>query len=120
MTSKIPDKFNISQFIFGIFITVIFTPLAIDNLLQIPSAQAQNSIIGDPDLDKKDVAKALIDKAKALEKLGDYTGALESYDNASAINPNSTRALTDKGDLLENVGNNTGDIQNIIKPIPDS
>jgi len=120
MTSKIPDKFNISQFILGIFIIIIFTPLAIDNLLQLPSAQAQNSIIGDPNLDKKDIAKALIDKARALEKLGDHTGAIESYDNASAINPTSTTALTDKGELLENVGNNTGAIQNIIKPIPNS
>ena len=71
-------------------------------------------------MDKKDVAKALIDKAEALEKLGDHTGALESYDNASAINPTSTKALTDKGELLEKMGNNTGAIQNIIKPIPNS
>ena len=111
MTSNIPDKFSISQFILGIYIIIIFTPLAIDNLLQLPSARAQNAIVDDPNLDKEDVAKALIDKAKALEKLGDHTGALESYDNASAINPTSTRALIDKGQLLEKMGDHTGALE---------
>ena len=68
MTSNIPDKFNFNQFILGIYIIIIFTPLAIDNLLQLPNARAQDAIVDDPDLDKKDVAKALIDKAEALEK----------------------------------------------------
>ena len=120
MTSNLPDKFSLSQFILGIYIIIIFTPLAIDNLLQLPSARAQNAIVDDPNLDKEDVAKALIDKAEALEKLGDHTGALESYDKALVKNPISTRALIEKGELLEKVGNNTGDIQNIIKPIPSS
>ena len=64
MTSNIPDKFILSQFLLGTYIIIIFTPLAIDNLLQLPSARAQNAIVDDPNLDKEDVAKAT-NKTKA-------------------------------------------------------
>jgi tetratricopeptide (TPR) repeat protein len=47
---------------------------------------------------------ALTDKGLALDDLGNYTGAIEYYDKALAINPKDVNALTDKGVALNKLG----------------
>ncbi|MGB6527680.1 MAG: tetratricopeptide repeat protein [Candidatus Nitrosopolaris sp.] len=46
-----------------------------------------------------------------LRGLGNYTGAIEYYDKALAIQSNDTYALTNKGTALEHLGNYTGAIE---------
>jgi uncharacterized membrane protein (UPF0127 family) len=52
----------------------------------------------------------LINKALALGRLGNLTGAILYYDKALAIQPNDIYALTSKGLALDNLGNLTGAI----------
>jgi tetratricopeptide (TPR) repeat protein len=51
-----------------------------------------------------------IDKGIALGSLGNYTGAIEYYDKALAIDPHFVPALTGKSIALYNLGNYTGAI----------
>jgi tetratricopeptide (TPR) repeat protein len=53
----------------------------------------------------------LYNNGLALFKLDNYTGAIEYYDKALAINPKDVNALTDKGLALDNLGNHTGAIE---------
>ena len=53
----------------------------------------------------------LYNKGLALFKLDNYTGAIEYYDKALAINPKDVNALTDKGLALDNLSNHTGAIE---------
>ena len=46
-----------------------------------------------------------------LNNLGNYTGAIEFYDKALAIQPNDTYTLNSKGAALSNLGNHTGAIE---------
>jgi uncharacterized membrane protein (UPF0127 family) len=53
---------------------------------------------------------ALTNKALALVRLGNYTGAIDYIDKALAIQPKDTHALIDKGTALGRLGNLTGAI----------
>jgi uncharacterized protein len=53
---------------------------------------------------------ALTNKALALGRLGNFTGAIEYIDKALAIQPNDTYALIGKGTALGRLGNFTGAI----------
>jgi Flp pilus assembly protein TadD len=53
---------------------------------------------------------ALTNKALALGRLGNFTGAILYYDKALAIQPNDTYALIGKGTALGRLGNFTGAI----------
>ena len=53
---------------------------------------------------------ALTNKALALVRLGNYTGAIDYIDKALAIQPKDTYALIDKGTALGRLGNLTGAI----------
>jgi tetratricopeptide (TPR) repeat protein len=50
-------------------------------------------------------------KGKALDKLGNYTGALTYLDKALAIDPKDKDALYHKGVILDKLGNHTGAIE---------
>ena len=54
---------------------------------------------------------ALTSKAVALDRLGNYTGAIEYIDKALAIQPNDTSALIGKGTTLGRLGNYNGAIE---------
>ena len=60
---------------------------------------------------------ALTNKAVALDRLGNYTGAILYIDKALAIQPNDTYALTGKGTALGRLGNYTGAILYIDKAL---
>jgi len=46
-----------------------------------------------------------------LFKLGNYTGPIENFDKALAIDPHHIRALDNKGLALTYLGNHVGSIQ---------
>ncbi len=54
---------------------------------------------------------ALNNKGVVLRGFGNYTGDIEYYDKALAIQSNDTYALTNKGTSLEHLGNYTGAIE---------
>jgi tetratricopeptide (TPR) repeat protein len=47
----------------------------------------------------------LFNKGLTLDNLGNYTGALQYYDKALAINPNDANALINKALALKYLGN---------------
>ncbi|MBV9175421.1 MAG: tetratricopeptide repeat protein, partial [Nitrososphaeraceae archaeon] len=49
----------------------------------------------------------LINKAAALNRLGNYTQAIQFYDKALAIDPNNEIALYGKGEALNGIRNYT-------------
>ena len=53
----------------------------------------------------------LIEKGVALDNLGNYTGAIQYYDKALAIDPKDVNALDNKGVSLGSLRNYTGAIQ---------
>jgi tetratricopeptide (TPR) repeat protein len=53
----------------------------------------------------------LYNKGLALYRLDNYTGAIEYFSKALAIDPHNVRALTDKGLALYRLGNHTGAIE---------
>ncbi len=53
----------------------------------------------------------VLNKGLDLYHLGNYTGAIEYYDKALAMNPNDLDALTSKGTALDVLGNHTGAIE---------
>ena len=59
----------------------------------------------------------MTDKGVSLFKLGDYTGAIECYDRALAINPKHENALYNKGLALYKLGNDTGTLTYLDKAL---
>ena len=81
-------------------ILLLFLSLIISSLLQFPSVLAQDTTnIYD-----------LYNKGAAQDSSGNYTQAIQFYDEALAINPNYTNALTGKGVSLDKLGDHTGAI----------
>jgi tetratricopeptide (TPR) repeat protein len=72
------------------------------SLVTLPNVFAQNKSVD---------FKALVNKGLALGILGNYTGALQYYDKALAIQPNNFDALYDKGVILGDLRNHTGALQ---------
>ena len=62
------------------------------------------------DIDPND-ENGLFNKGAALGDLGNYTQAIQYYDNVLAIDPNNVNALINKGAALGNLGNHTQAIQ---------
>ena len=54
---------------------------------------------------------ALTSKGYALDNSGNYSGAVEYFDNVLAIEPNNVDALTGKGYALDNSGNYSGAVE---------
>jgi tetratricopeptide (TPR) repeat protein len=68
-------------------------------------------------INPKDVVP-LTSKDISLDKLGNYTGAIEFFDKALTIDPHYVNALTSKGIVLDNQGNHTGAIEYYDKALP--
>jgi Flp pilus assembly protein TadD len=75
---------------------------------QPPSIQTQTQNTTTPTGPSLDT---LYNKGLSLYHLGNYTGAIEYFDKALAINPHDVDALNGKGVALDHLGNYTGAIE---------
>ncbi|MGA9152365.1 MAG: tetratricopeptide repeat protein [Candidatus Nitrosopolaris sp.] len=86
-------------------ILAILTVIGLSLILGLlPHVKAENNVVSGN-------SSLLVKEGIALDESGNYTGAIEYYDKALAIDPHNVNALRNKGLALDNSGNYTGAVQ---------
>ena len=101
-------------FITGLLVLIIFIlpVIFVNSSLYLSSNELQNTPWSN--------ISVLIDKARSLGNLGNYTEAIKYYDKILRIDPNNMDALTGLGTISYNLGNHTGSINYFNKILIDN